>query len=128
MGWRGGTGPTIDTGTLEYLACLAAGSETIAFYLVEINKSLTQLERETKWQTELKRGETKIAKKKQSSSMERTFLFRQLLQFIDSRGSAVTRRGVSRSMLTVGRADITIESHSASVRFQSNPVQAKCQC
>jgi hypothetical protein len=68
MGLRGGTGPTIDTGTLEYLACLAAGSETIAFYLVEINKSLTQLKRETKWQIELKRGGSKNRKKKKKKS------------------------------------------------------------
>lgn len=32
-----------------------------------------------------------------------TFRFRQDLQFMDSRGSAVTRRGVSRSILTAGR-------------------------
>lgn len=32
-----------------------------------------------------------------------TFLLRQDLQFIDSRGSIVARRGVRRSMLTVGR-------------------------
>jgi hypothetical protein len=35
--------------------------------------------------------------------MKLTFRFRQDLQFMDSRGSAVTRRGVSRSILTVGR-------------------------
>lgn len=37
---------------------------------------------------------------------DNTFLFRQDLQFIDSRGSAMTRRGVRRSILTCGR-DIT---------------------
>lgn len=35
--------------------------------------------------------------------MKNTFRFLQDLQFMDSRGSAVARRGVTRSMLTVGR-------------------------
>jgi hypothetical protein len=44
MGWRGVKWrvPTIDTGTLEYLAGLAAGSQAVAFNLEEsISKSLT---------------------------------------------------------------------------------------
>jgi hypothetical protein len=37
MGWRGvkWRGPTIDTGTLEHLAGLAARSQAVAFYLEE---------------------------------------------------------------------------------------------
>jgi hypothetical protein len=38
-----------------------------------------------------------------------TFLFRQDLQFIDSRGSLINRRGPRRSILTCGRDMITAE-------------------
>jgi hypothetical protein len=71
-------GDTVDAWALEDLACFTAGTHTIAFNLPIRIGSCSQ---------------RKVF----------TFRFRQDLQFMDSRGSAVTRRGVSRSMLTAGR-------------------------
>lgn len=70
---------TVNTGTLEDLAGFAAGAEAIAFDLTISAHSLHSLDDRN------------------------TFRFRHDLQFMDSRGSAVARRGVKRSMLTVGR-------------------------
>lgn len=74
---------TIDTGTLENLAGLTAWSQAIAFDLdIQYNSEISGAER-------------------------LTFLLRQDLQFMASRGSTVARRGARRSMVTCGR-DMTL--------------------
>ena len=70
---------TINTWTLEDLACLTARSQAITLDLWLVNEG------------------TGIA------TWRLTLRLRQDLQFIVSRGSTVARRGVRRSMLTWGR-------------------------
>jgi hypothetical protein len=69
---------TVDAWALKDLACFTARTHAIAFDL-----QIRSWFWDKRWKL--------------------TFRFRHDLQFMDSRGSAVTRRGVSRSILTVGR-------------------------
>lgn len=70
---------TVDAGRLEDCTGLAAWSQAIALDLDGVSMSTRRRTR------------------------RHTFLLRQDLQFIASRGSIVARRGVRRSILTVGR-------------------------
>jgi hypothetical protein len=85
--------PTVDAGTLEYLACLAGGTEPVALDLRP--GALAHA-------CSLARSSGGL-----SSDFQRrphTLRFRHDLQFIDSRGSLLMRRVGNRSMLTWGRA------------------------
>ena len=85
---------------MEDLAGFAAGAEAIAFDLTISAHSLHYFQDAN------------------------TFRFRHDLQFMDSRGSAVARRGVKRSMLTVGR-DMTEQSGQEKGRRKQDMLETR---